>query len=68
AAPGSPRRLQELRVPLLSLSQCRKLYGTDLGRELPPREIQDDMICAGEPGGGRDSCKVALGHSWGEIG
>ncbi|NXJ28450.1 PRS27 protease, partial [Dicrurus megarhynchus] len=54
----APRRLQQLELPLLPLGLCRRLYGTDLGRTLPPRRIQDDMVCAGHPRGGKDTCKV----------
>ncbi|NXD46739.1 PRSS8 protein, partial [Copsychus sechellarum] len=54
----SPRRLRQLEVPVLALGLCRRLYGTDLGPALPPREIQSDMVCAGHPEGGRDTCKV----------
>ncbi|XP_033929507.1 serine protease 33-like [Melopsittacus undulatus] len=53
----SPRRLQELEVPVLALSTCRRLYGIDMGQALPPRHIQEDMICAGYPEGRRDTCK-----------
>ncbi|NWH83024.1 PRS27 protease, partial [Piaya cayana] len=54
----SPRRLQKLEVPLLAQSACRRLYGIDMGQELPPRPIQDDMICAGYADGRKDTCKV----------
>ncbi|XP_072792498.1 serine protease 33-like [Taeniopygia guttata] len=54
---GAPRRLRQLRVPLLPLGLCRRLYGTDLGPALPPRPIQGDMVCAGDPRGGGDTCK-----------
>ncbi|NXP95204.1 PRSS8 protein, partial [Passerina amoena] len=54
----APRRLRQLQVPLLPLGLCRRLYGTDLGPALPPRHIQDDMVCAGHLGGGSDTCKV----------
>ncbi|NWZ88813.1 PRSS8 protein, partial [Poecile atricapillus] len=54
-----PRRLRELQVPLLPLSLCRRLYGTDLGPTLPPRRIRDDMVCAGDPRGGADTCQVS---------
>uniref|UniRef100_A0A8U8BXG6 Uncharacterized protein n=1 Tax=Geospiza parvula TaxID=87175 RepID=A0A8U8BXG6_GEOPR len=53
----APRRLRQLQVPLLPLGLCRRLYGTDLGPALPPRHIQDDMVCAGHLGGGTDTCK-----------
>ncbi|NXQ64988.1 PRSS8 protein, partial [Anthoscopus minutus] len=55
----TPRRLRELQVPVLALGLCRRLYGTDLGGALPPRPIQDDMVCAGQVQGGADSCKVS---------
>ncbi|NXX51959.1 PRS27 protease, partial [Tricholaema leucomelas] len=54
----SPRRLQKLEVPLMALGTCRRLYGRDMGRALPPRPIQQDMICAGYPEGRKDTCKV----------
>ncbi|NXY39938.1 PRSS8 protein, partial [Pomatorhinus ruficollis] len=54
----APRRLRQLEVPVLALGLCRRLYGTDLGAALPPRHIQDDMVCAGHPQGGKDTCKV----------
>ncbi|NWY34325.1 PRSS8 protein, partial [Pheucticus melanocephalus] len=57
----APRRLRQLQVPLLPLGLCRRLYGTDLGPALPPRRIQDDMVCAGHLGGGTDTCKVRTG-------
>ncbi|XP_069738305.1 serine protease 27-like [Phaenicophaeus curvirostris] len=53
----SPRRLQKLEVPLLAQSTCRRLYGLDMGPGLPPRRIQDDMICAGYADGRKDTCK-----------
>uniref|UniRef100_A0A8C3BQL2 Peptidase S1 domain-containing protein n=1 Tax=Cairina moschata TaxID=8855 RepID=A0A8C3BQL2_CAIMO len=52
----SPRRLQKLEVPLMAQSTCRRLYGIDMGRGLPPRRIQDDMLCAGYPEGLKDTC------------
>ncbi|NXP42985.1 PRSS8 protein, partial [Leiothrix lutea] len=55
----APRRLRELQVPVLALGLCRRLYGTDLGTALPPRHIQDDMVCAGRVQGGKDTCKVS---------
>nr|XP_047912687.1 serine protease 27-like [Anser cygnoides] len=41
----------------MALSTCRRLYGIDMGRGLPPRRIQDDMLCAGYPEGLKDTCK-----------
>ncbi|NXT96558.1 PRS27 protease, partial [Anhinga rufa] len=54
----SPRRLQKLEVPIMAQSTCRRLYGIDMGRALPPRRIQDDMMCAGYAEGLKDTCKV----------
>ncbi|GAB0202404.1 serine protease 27-like [Grus japonensis] len=53
----SPRRLQKLEVPIMAQSTCRRLYGIDMGRALPPRRIQDDMMCAGYAEGLKDTCK-----------
>ncbi|KAF1561610.1 Serine protease 27, partial [Eudyptes schlegeli] len=57
----SPRRLQKLVVPIMAQSTCRRLYGIDMGRALPPRRIQDDMMCAGYAEGVKDTCKVRRG-------
>ncbi|NWR62926.1 PRS27 protease, partial [Bucorvus abyssinicus] len=54
----APRRLQQLEVPIVAQSRCRRLYGLDMGRALPPRPIQDDMVCAGYAQGRKDTCKV----------
>ncbi|NXO00503.1 PRS27 protease, partial [Rhinopomastus cyanomelas] len=54
----APRALQQLEVPLLSQSSCRRLYGVAMGQQLPPRAIQDDMVCAGYAQGRKDTCKV----------
>lgn len=44
--------LQEVTVPILSNSECRKTgYGTT--------RITDNMLCAGLPKGGKDSCQVS---------
>ncbi|NXT45280.1 PRSS8 protein, partial [Pelecanoides urinatrix] len=51
----SPRRLQKLEVPIMAASTCRRLYGIDMGRALPPRRIQADMICAGYAQGLKDT-------------
>ncbi|NXN62612.1 PRS27 protease, partial [Rynchops niger] len=51
----SPRRLQKLEVPIMAQATCRRLYGIDMGRALPPRRIQDDMICAGYAQGRKDT-------------
>ncbi|NXS42646.1 PRS27 protease, partial [Balaeniceps rex] len=52
----SPRRLQKLEVPIMAQSTCRRLYGIDMGRALPPRRIRDDMMCAGYAEGLKDTC------------
>ncbi|KAF1576104.1 Serine protease 27, partial [Eudyptes moseleyi] len=61
----SPRRLQKLVVPIMAQSTCRRLYGIDMGRALPPRRIQDDMMCAGYAEGVKDTCKVRRGGARG---
>ncbi|NWH61348.1 PRS27 protease, partial [Geococcyx californianus] len=58
----SPRRLQKLEVPIMAQNRCRHLYGLDMGRSLPPRRIQDDMMCAGYAEGLKDTCKVSRGR------
>nr|XP_037867296.1 37-kDa protease isoform X1 [Bombyx mori] len=40
--------LQEVKVPIVTNEECRKGYGD---------RITDNMICAGEPEGGRDACQ-----------
>lgn len=43
--------LQEVSVPIMSNAQCRKTgYGE--------KRITDNMLCAGIPEGGKDSCQV----------
>lgn len=45
--------LQEVTVPIMSNAQCRKTgYGE--------KRITDNMLCAGIPEGGKDSCQVKL--------
>ncbi|NXX87370.1 PRSS8 protein, partial [Urocolius indicus] len=59
--PAPPRRLQQLELPLVAAATCRRLYGTDLGPERPPRRIPSDSLCAGDPQGRADTCKVSAG-------
>jgi len=46
----SPQILQEVDVPLVGNSKCNCLYGGS---------ITDNMMCAGTPEGGKDSCQVS---------
>lgn len=46
----SPKALQEVVVPVVGNRQCTCLYGIST--------ITDNMICAGELKGGKDSCQV----------
>ncbi|XP_071524795.1 trypsin-1-like [Panulirus ornatus] len=46
---SSPSVLQKVTVPIVSDAECRDAYGQD--------EIDDSMICAGVPEGGKDSCQ-----------
>uniref|UniRef100_A0A3B4Y8W5 Peptidase S1 domain-containing protein n=1 Tax=Seriola lalandi dorsalis TaxID=1841481 RepID=A0A3B4Y8W5_SERLL len=48
--------LQEVDVPVVSNSQCRKAY------ERANVKITSNMICAGLPEGGKDSCKVSQSY------
>ena len=43
-----PKELQEVRVPIVSLSLCKDSYGG---------AITARMVCAGMPAGGKDSCQ-----------
>ncbi|KAK2829439.1 hypothetical protein Q7C36_017429 [Tachysurus vachellii] len=44
-----PQTLQEVQVPIVSNSDCAKVYGSNV--------ILDNMICAGITQGGKDSCQ-----------
>ncbi|XP_071524796.1 trypsin-1-like [Panulirus ornatus] len=46
---SSPDVLQKVTVPIVSDAECRNAYGQN--------EIDDSMICAGVPEGGKDSCQ-----------
>ncbi len=49
----APERLQEVSVPIISDETCREAYGES--------EITDNMLCAGDAEGGKDTC-------WGDSG
>ena len=44
--------LYEVEVPIVDQEQCKSYYAPDL--------ITDDMMCAGLPEGGKDSCQVRI--------
>ncbi|XP_047473697.1 trypsin-1-like [Penaeus chinensis] len=46
---NTPSVLQKVSVPIVSDAECRDAYGQN--------EIDDSMICAGVPEGGKDSCQ-----------
>ncbi|XP_028989466.1 serine protease 33 [Betta splendens] len=46
--------LQEVQVPIISQSSCQQMYQTNPTEQV---DILNDMICAGYPGGGKDSCQ-----------
>ncbi len=50
----SPERLQEVSVPIVSNEICREAYGDE-------SEVSDNMLCAGDEEGGKDTC-------WGDSG
>uniref|UniRef100_A0A8D0ADB2 trypsin n=1 Tax=Sander lucioperca TaxID=283035 RepID=A0A8D0ADB2_SANLU len=58
--------LQEVSVPLVSITQCNAAYGI----------ITSNMICAGLPAGGKDSCQgdsggplvTKSGSTWVQVG
>ncbi|ROT79324.1 trypsin [Penaeus vannamei] len=46
---STPSVLQKVSVPIVSDAECRDAYGQN--------DIDDSMICAGVPEGGKDSCQ-----------
>merc|ERR1711956_24996 len=46
---SSPDLLMKVSVPIVTDDECRDAYGQS--------EIEDSMICAGLPEGGKDSCQ-----------
>ena len=53
---NTPTVLMKVSVPIVSDAECRDAYGES--------EIEDSMICAGLPEGGKDSCQ---GNSGGHF-
>ncbi|KAF5903774.1 mast cell tryptase-like, partial [Clarias magur] len=64
----SPQTLQEVKVPIVSNSDCAKSYAVDT--------ITNNMICAGLAEGGKDSCQgdsggplvININGSWVQAG
>lgn len=56
-----PSTLQEVEVPIITSEACEKLYNP-IGFFLPELErvIKQDMLCAGDIQGRKDSCKVSV--------
>lgn len=44
----------------IAVNQCNKSYSSDFGNQLPRGIIDDNMICAGVPQGGKDTCGVRI--------
>lgn len=49
---SSPTQLQVVRVPVVSLEECRAAYGQSA--------VTERMMCAGYPEGGKDACQVRV--------
>jgi len=45
--------LMEVQVPITNTEQCKKAYTNE-----PAAVIDDRVLCAGYPEGGKDSCRV----------
>merc|ERR1712228_937949 len=46
---STPSSLMDVTVPIVSDQECRDAYGQN--------DVDDSMICAGLPEGGKDSCQ-----------
>uniref|UniRef100_A0A8C3FV80 Peptidase S1 domain-containing protein n=1 Tax=Chrysemys picta bellii TaxID=8478 RepID=A0A8C3FV80_CHRPI len=53
----APRTLQEVQVSLMDAQTCNDLYSISITGSLGSRPIKDDMVCAGQTEGGKDSCQ-----------
>ncbi|XP_044873110.1 serine protease 33-like isoform X1 [Mauremys mutica] len=53
----APRTLQEVQVSLIGVETCNDLYSKPITGSPGSRPIQDGMVCAGYPEGGKDSCQ-----------
>ncbi|TGZ71700.1 hypothetical protein CRM22_002504 [Opisthorchis felineus] len=61
-APNITKVLHHVSLSLMSKNECKKTYDQARQRyEAPYLEIQDMMLCAGAPGGGRDTCQYDSG-------
>jgi len=51
---GEPRNthLTEVQIPITNTTECKQLYKKN------NTVIDDTMICAGHPNGGKDACRV----------
>eukprot|EP00069_Balaena_mysticetus_P020215 bmy_02735T0 len=56
AALPSPYTLQEVQVGIINTTMCNHLFSLPDFR----RDIWGDMVCAGDPQGGKDSCFVGI--------
>lgn len=54
-----PETLQKLEVPVIGRDACNTLYQQGAPPLPGTRDIQEDMMCAGYPQGGRDACQVS---------
>ncbi|KAB0401478.1 hypothetical protein E2I00_009263, partial [Balaenoptera physalus] len=59
AALPSPYTLQEVQVGIINTTMCNHLFSLPDFR----RDIWGDMVCAGDPQGGKDSCFAGLTHA-----
>lgn len=53
--------LQEVQVPIIDSKTCQDMYLTNPSENV---DIRADMMCAGFPEGGKDSCQVRSIERW----